>query len=210
MVYVKCYKEEKLTCESSTDSIEKNWWSPERGKTTLFWYIYILSDIHIAKLSGMSNCLYVFLRYRSLWPTVGFYVQTVFSDCTANEGPVRRESNINVYFPFMYSQKWNCAASLFPKQNYNVLSPNSYTQISVRYLYISRIGLSIWLQPNMWTDHRTWNYINRSQTHKCGNWNWGRTIPRKRIHKWDFRCSVGREMTYSLFLWALAFLYNTV
>ncbi len=27
---------------------------------------------------------------------------------------------------------------LFPKQNYNVLSPSSYTHISVRDLYISR------------------------------------------------------------------------
>ncbi len=35
---------------------------------------------------------------------------------------------------------------------YNVLSPNSYTNISVRDLYISRIGLSILLQPNLWTD----------------------------------------------------------
>ncbi len=36
---------------------------------------------------------------------------------------VRRESNINVWFRFMYSHKWNCVASLFPKQYYNVLSP---------------------------------------------------------------------------------------
>ncbi len=41
---------------------------------------------------------------------------------------------------------------LFPKQNYNVLSPSSYTHISVRDLYISRIGLPILLQGNMWTD----------------------------------------------------------
>ncbi len=33
---------------------------------------------------------------------------------------------------------------LFTKQNYNVLSP--------RDLYISRIGLPILLQENMWTD----------------------------------------------------------
>jgi hypothetical protein len=52
----------------------------------------------------------------------------------------------------MYFEKWNCAASLFPKQNCNVLSPNSYTHISVRDLYISRIGLFILLQPNMRTD----------------------------------------------------------
>ena len=89
----------------------------------------------------------------------------------------------------MYSQKWNCAASLFPKQYYNVLSPSSYTHISVRDLYISRIGLPILLQENMYVD-RSWEYINRSQTHECGNWDWGHAIPRKGIHKWDFRCSV--------------------
>ncbi len=52
----------------------------------------------------------------------------------------------------MYSQKWNCAASLFPKQNFNAVSPNSYTHISARDLYVSRIGLPILLKPNMWTD----------------------------------------------------------
>jgi hypothetical protein len=41
---------------------------------------------------------------------------------------------------------------LFPKQNYNVLSPSSDTPISVIDLYISRIGLPILLQENMWTD----------------------------------------------------------
>ncbi len=39
---------------------------------------------------------------------------------------------------------------LFPKQNYSVLSPSSYTPISVRDLYISRIGLPILLQGYMW------------------------------------------------------------
>jgi hypothetical protein len=36
--------------------------------------------------------------------------------------------------------------TVFPKQNYNVLSPSSYTYLSVRDLYISRIGLPILLQ----------------------------------------------------------------
>ncbi len=35
---------------------------------------------------------------------------------------------------------------LFPKQNYNVLPSTFYTHISVRDLYISRIGLPILLQ----------------------------------------------------------------
>ncbi len=36
---------------------------------------------------------------------------------------------------------------------------------------------------------RSWDYINRSQTHECWNWGWGRAIPRKGIHKWGFRYS---------------------
>jgi hypothetical protein len=38
--------------------------------------------------------------------------------------------------------------------------------------------------------NRSWDYINRSQTHECWNWGWGRAIPRKVIHKWNFPCSV--------------------
>ncbi len=43
---------------------------------------------------------------------------------------------------FMFSQKWNCAASLFPIQNYNVLSHNFHllVLVSVSDLYIPRIG----------------------------------------------------------------------
>ncbi len=53
----------------------------------------------------------------------------------------RWESNINVWFPFMCSQKWNCAASLFPKQKYNnILSTNSYT---LREIY--KFPGSVWL-----------------------------------------------------------------
>jgi hypothetical protein len=68
---------------------------------------------------------------------------------TANEGQVRIQYNspVPIYvFPEL--------KLLFPKQNYNVLSPISNTHISVRDLYISRIGLPIQLQGNMWTDPR--------------------------------------------------------
>jgi hypothetical protein len=41
---------------------------------------------------------------------------------------------------------------LYPKNNYNVLSPSSYAHISVGDLYMSRICLSILLQGNMWAD----------------------------------------------------------
>ncbi len=36
---------------------------------------------------------------------------------------------------------------------------------------------------------RSWEYINRSQTHECENWDWGRAMPRNGIHKCDFPCS---------------------
>jgi hypothetical protein len=36
---------------------------------------------------------------------------------------------------------------------------------------------------------RSWEYINRSQTHECRNWDLGCSIPRKGIHLLDFICS---------------------
>ncbi len=60
---------------------------------------------------------------------------------TANEGPVRIQYKclVPIYvFPEM--------KLLFPKQNYNLLSPRSYTHISVRDSYISKVGLPILLQ----------------------------------------------------------------
>ncbi len=40
-------------------------------------------------------------------------------------------------------------------------------------------------------EDRYWEYINRSQTHGCWNWDWGSSVPFLGKHKWDFRCSVG-------------------
>jgi hypothetical protein len=66
---------------------------------------------------------------------------------TANKGPVKILYKCLVPIYVFLEMKL-----LFPKQNYNVLSPSSYTHKSVRYLYISRIGLPILLQGNMWTN----------------------------------------------------------
>jgi hypothetical protein len=67
--------------------------------------------------------------------------------CTANEGLVRIQ-----YKCLVPSYVFPEIKRLFPKQNYNVLSPSSYTPISVRDLYISRIDLPILKLGNMWTD----------------------------------------------------------
>jgi hypothetical protein len=77
----------------------------------------------------------------------------------------------------MFSQKWNCAALLFPKQNYNVPSPNFHIHVSVSDLYVPRIGL----QPNRQTDPGN-ICINRSQTHECRNWEQGHTVSFLGIH----------------------------
>ncbi len=70
------------------------------------------------------------------------------SHYTANEGPVRIQYKclVPIYvFPEI--------KLLFPKQNYNMLPPSSFTHtVSVRDLYISRIALPILQQGNMWTN----------------------------------------------------------
>jgi hypothetical protein len=62
---------------------------------------------------------------------------------TANEGLVKIQCKCLVPISVFPEMKL-----LFPKQNYNVLYPSSYTHISVKDLYISRIGLPILLQGN--------------------------------------------------------------
>ncbi len=86
----------------------------------------------------------------------------------------------------MCSQKWNSAASLFPKQNHNVFQ-FMHPYICERFIYFQ--DRSAYPTAGKYVD-QSWEYINRPQTHECGNWYWDRAIPRKGIHKWDFHCSV--------------------
>ncbi len=57
-----------------------------------------------------------------------------------------------------------------------VLSPSSFTHISVRFQ-----DRSAYFAAGKYVDW-SWEYINRSQTHECGIWDWGRAIPRKGIY----------------------------
>ncbi len=65
-------------------------------------------------------------------------------DHAANEGPVIIQYKCLVP-NYVFPEKKLCSLAI-PKQHYNVLSPNSYTHISMRDLY-----MSILLQSNMWT-----------------------------------------------------------
>ncbi len=65
-----------------------------------------------------------------------------------------------------------------------VLSPNYHIHVSVSDLYIPKIGSRI---PAAVYADRSWEYINGSQTHECGNWDCGRAIPFLGIFVSNFR-----------------------
>jgi hypothetical protein len=73
--------------------------------------------------------------------------------------PIQKIRNI-------YSQKRKCAA----------LSPNFHIHVSVSDFYIP---LSICLFCRRKYVDRSWVYINLSQTHECGNWDWAAQFPEK-------------------------------
>ncbi len=74
-------------------------------------------------------------------------ISAPFRSHTANEGPVRIQYKCLVPIYVFTEMKL-----LFPKKELLCLSPSSYTHISVRDLYISRISLPILLQGNILTN----------------------------------------------------------
>ncbi len=64
------------------------------------------------------------------------------------------------------------------------------------YIFPLWVCLFCWRKYVDWS----WEYINCSKTHECGNWGWGRAIPRKGIYKRNCRCcawwhGVGSELS---------------
>jgi hypothetical protein len=66
--------------------------------------------------------------------------------------------------PLYYNEN---PVSIFPEKELRGLSPNFHIHVSVSDLYIARIGLPS--AARKYAD-RFWEYIKRSQTHACRNW----------------------------------------
>jgi hypothetical protein len=102
------------------------------------------------------------------------------------------ESNINVWFPFMFSQKWNC---YFQNRIIMFCLPVPTLMQYICEIFIYFQDRSAYSAAGNYVD-QSWD-INRSQIHAFGNWDWGRAISRKLRHKWDFLC------TRSVWSWKL-------
>ncbi len=126
----------------------------------------------------------------------------------------RWESNIRVWFPFMCSQKWICYFQTRIIMFCLPIPIHSY--ICERFIYFQ--DRSAYSAAGKYVA-RSWEYMNRSQTHECGKWDKGCAIPGKGIYKTDFPCSVvctsckgvhkvekwGAHIELRVFLWRLAF-----
>ncbi len=76
---------------------------------------------------------------------------------------------------------------IFPEKDLSGRSPPVHIHVSLSCIYIFPPSICVFCcRKNV---DRDWVCINRSQANECGNWDWGHAIPRKGIHKWDFRCS---------------------
>ncbi len=112
--------------------------------------------------------------------------------------------HIRVWTDTLQRHKYQKFETNIPRKELRGLSPNTYIHVSVSYCYIPTIGLPILLQKKV---DPSWEYTDHSQTHECGNWDWGRAIPFLGIHKSKFFCSALKPLvqTYQKFfcLWSI-------
>jgi len=76
----------------------------------------------------------------------------------------RRESNINVQSSFMYSQKWNC---YFQNRIIMFCLPVPTLIYDLWEIYIFPGSVCLYSATGKYVD-RSWEYLNRSQTHEIG------------------------------------------
>ncbi len=78
--------------------------------------------------------------------------------------------------PALQRQNTEISKQIFPEKEYRVSVPiSTFMRLWAIYIFPRSVSLYCWRK---YVD-RSWDYINRSQTHECWNWGWGRAIPRK-------------------------------
>ncbi len=107
-----------------------------------------------------------------------------FPATTAVWGPTCHLSILN-YTAKNYCNTKN-SKQIFQEKDLPCHSPNStFTCLWAIYIFPRSIRLFCCRKDV----DQSWKFINRSQSHECGKWVWGRAIPRKGLHKGDLRCS---------------------
>jgi hypothetical protein len=168
-------------------------WPPCGQCTPRGHALSMLHRIQYCHQGGFRRRLVPFFDTRGgllqIFPTGSFKVQ-VSSRWFSPQVSSRPCRTANVWLPFMYSQKWNCEASLFPKQNYRII----YSVSQFLHSYICKKIIYFQDRSVYFAADWSWEYINRSQTHECGNWDWGLTISQKRNTWMGFSlCAPGRS-----------------
>ncbi len=87
----------------------------------------------------------------------------------------RWESNINVWFRFMHSQKWNCAVCYFQNRVTMICLPiSTFMYLWVIYIFSGSVCIFCCNQK----DKPILGYINGSQRHECRKWHFWEHINR--------------------------------
>ncbi len=127
------------------------------GSRSVVWYSVVF-DVCGYDQGAAGHCL----------PCVILLI-LMFCVHTANEGPARIK--YKWWFPFMYSQKWNCYF-----QNRIIRSCLLVPTLNICERFIFFQDRSAYSAAGKYVD-RFWKYIN-----ECGNWDCGRAVPWKGIH----------------------------
>ncbi len=96
--------------------------------------------------------------------------------------------------PTLQRQNAENLKQIFPEKEYRASVPiSTFMCLWANYIFPRLVCLFCWRKYLDWS----WEYINRSKTHECGNWGWGRAIPRKGIYKRNGRCSADYTSRYN-------------
>ncbi len=172
-------------------------WPPGKKGRTITWalrnLIMIRTNFLAPSIHCTENLMYVFQEMKHMndkWNHIQRYLIKYLN------------SKLTSYHSFIllyHTAKTKCRKFETNIPRKGIWGPQSqfpHSCICERIIY-SHDGSAFSAGGNMWKVDRSWEYINRSQTHECGNWGWGRAIPRKGIYNRNCSCSAERTQSSS-------------